>query len=299
MSSCFVFCFVFYIFPCQSTGGEFVLFCRCLAVYDGSFESGVVFDLDVVSFFSCVDACLFCDADIGGVCGVCLFPNGEVGIVHFLFPCIRTGGNISLQMDAAFFVPAVVGMAVLQAFYGEVVSCFYFYFLSACFASCDVQIFAAFHGQGFFSGDGASCMGHYFFFHISFGFSCADAYILESAYTKGGGNSCAFAPAVPFCCLPVSMAVLSLLSLLLSHVTRLSFSATAVPSSTCLLPAMVISPAEEIRAACRCISFPAVMVRLPSFPVTDAAPLFEIAVVCPCPFSSRWVPVVMRMSCPA
>lgn len=42
----------------------------------------------------------------------------------FSFPCIRTGGNISLQMDAAFFVPAVVGMAVLQAFYGEVVSCF-------------------------------------------------------------------------------------------------------------------------------------------------------------------------------
>ena len=106
-----------------------------------------------------------------------------------------------------------------------------------------------------------------------------------------------FLPAVRV--LPVSMAVLSLLSLLLSHVTRLSFSATAVPSSTCLLPAMVISPAEEIRAACRCMSFPAVMVRLLSFPVTDAAPLFEIAVVCPCPFSSRWVSAVMRMSFPA
>jgi len=46
-------------------------------------------------------------------------------------------------------------------------------------------------------------MGHYFFFHISFGFSRADAYILESSYAKRRGNSCSFAPAVPFCCLPV------------------------------------------------------------------------------------------------
>jgi len=46
-------------------------------------------------------------------------------------------------------------------------------------------------------------MDYYFFFHIPFGFSRADAYILESAYTKGGGNSCAFASAVPFRCLPV------------------------------------------------------------------------------------------------
>ena len=138
-------------FPWQNTGGDPVLFFFCLVVYDCSFEAGVVFDLDIVSFFSCVDACLFCDADIGGVCGVCLLPDGEVGIVHFLFPCIRTGGNISSQMDAAFFVTAVVGMAVLQAFYGEVISCFYFYFLSACFASFNVYIFPAFHGQGVFN----------------------------------------------------------------------------------------------------------------------------------------------------
>ena len=159
MSACFILCFVVYVFPCQSTGGDPVFFFFCLAVYDGSFEevilnifiAGVVFDLDIVSFFSCVDACLFCDAGIGGVCGVCLFPDGEVGIVHFLFPCIRTGDPISLQIDAAFFVPAVVGMAVLQAFYGEVVSCFYFYFLSACFASFNVYIFPAFHGQGVFN----------------------------------------------------------------------------------------------------------------------------------------------------
>ena len=72
--SCFVLRFVVYIFPYQSTGGEFVLFFRCLAVYDGSFEAGVVFDVDVVSFFSCIDARLFCDAFVGGVCGVCLFP---------------------------------------------------------------------------------------------------------------------------------------------------------------------------------------------------------------------------------
>ena len=72
MSSCFVFGFVVYVFPCQSTGGDPVLFFFCLAVYDGSFEAGVVFDLDVVSFFSCIDARLFCDAFVGGVC-VC-FP---------------------------------------------------------------------------------------------------------------------------------------------------------------------------------------------------------------------------------
>jgi len=46
-------------------------------------------------------------------------------------------------------------------------------------------------------------MGYYFFFPIPFGFSRADAYILESAYAKGCSNSCAFAPAAPFCCFPV------------------------------------------------------------------------------------------------
>ena len=74
MSFCFILRFILYIFPCQSTGGDPVLFFFCLAVYDGSFEMGVVFDLDVVSFLSCVDTGLFCDAFIGGVCGVCLFP---------------------------------------------------------------------------------------------------------------------------------------------------------------------------------------------------------------------------------
>ena len=46
MSSCFVFGVVVYVFPCQSTGGDPVLFFFCLAVYDGSFEAGSVFDLD-------------------------------------------------------------------------------------------------------------------------------------------------------------------------------------------------------------------------------------------------------------
>ena len=68
MSSCFIFSFVVYVFPCQSTGGDPVLFFFCLAVYDGSFEDGGVFDLDVVSFFSRVDACLFRNAFVGGVC---------------------------------------------------------------------------------------------------------------------------------------------------------------------------------------------------------------------------------------
>ena len=55
-----------------------IRFFFCLAVYDSSFEAGVVFDLDVVSFFSCVDACLFCDAFVGGVC-VCFSFSSAYG----------------------------------------------------------------------------------------------------------------------------------------------------------------------------------------------------------------------------
>ena len=75
---CFVFGFVVYVFPCQSTGGKFVFLCRCFAIYDGSFEMGISFDLDVISFFSRVDACLFCDAFIGGVC-VCFSFSSAYG----------------------------------------------------------------------------------------------------------------------------------------------------------------------------------------------------------------------------
>ena len=49
---------------------RFFSFSAWLSIYDGSFEevilnifiAGVVFDLDIVSFFSCIDACLFRDA---------------------------------------------------------------------------------------------------------------------------------------------------------------------------------------------------------------------------------------------
>ena len=114
MSSCFVFGFVVYVFPCQSTGGEFVLFCRCFAVYDGSFEAGVVFDLDVVSFFSCVDTCLFCDAFVGGVC------------VCFSFSSAYADGASRCVADgqAGGFSCFFVVLFVLSAFYGEFVSCF-------------------------------------------------------------------------------------------------------------------------------------------------------------------------------
>ena len=113
MSSCFVFGFVVYVFPCQSTGGEFVLFCRCFTVYDGSFEAGVVFDLDVVSFFSCVDACLFCDAFVGGVC-VCFSFSSAYG--DGASRCVADGQARCL---ACFFVV----LFVLFAFYGQVSSC--------------------------------------------------------------------------------------------------------------------------------------------------------------------------------
>lgn len=77
----------------------------------------------------------------------------------------------------------------------------------------------------------------------------------------------------------------------------------SVSSAACMeifLPAdRAVSLVDAATLPVRLMSFPAVMVRLLSFPVTDAAPLFEIAVVCPCPFSSRWVSAVMRMSFPA
>ena len=72
---CFVFCFVVYVFPRQSTGGEFVLFCRCFAIYDSSFEVCIIFDLDVVAFLSCVEAALGSDAFIGTVCVCFSFPS--------------------------------------------------------------------------------------------------------------------------------------------------------------------------------------------------------------------------------
>ena len=114
MPSCFVFRFVVYVFPCQSTGGEFVLFCRCFAVYDGSFEAGVVFDLDVVSFLSCVDTCLFCDAFVGGVC------------VCFSFSSAYADGASRCVADgqAGGFSCFFVVLFVLSALYGEFVSCF-------------------------------------------------------------------------------------------------------------------------------------------------------------------------------
>ena len=114
MPSCFVFCFVVYVFPCQSTGGDPVLFFFCLAVYDGSFEMGVVFDLDVVSFLSCVDTCLFCDAFVGGVC------------VCFSFSSAYADGASRCVADgqAGGFSCFFVVLFVLSAFYGEFVSCF-------------------------------------------------------------------------------------------------------------------------------------------------------------------------------
>ena len=114
MSSCFIFSFVLYIFPCQSTGGDPVLFFFCLAVYDGSFEAGVVFDLDVVSFLSCVDARLFCDAFVGGVC-VCL--SFSSAYADGASRCVADGQSGGF---ACFFVV----LFVLFAFYGEFVSCF-------------------------------------------------------------------------------------------------------------------------------------------------------------------------------
>ena len=96
-------------FPCQSTGGEPVLFFFCLAVYDGSFEAGVVFDLDVVSFFSCIDACLFCNAFVGGVC-VCFSFSSAYG--DGASRCVADGQARCL---ACFFVI----LLILFAFYGH------------------------------------------------------------------------------------------------------------------------------------------------------------------------------------
>ena len=111
---CFVFSFVVYVFPCQSTGGDPVLVFFCLAVYDGSFEAGVVFDLDIVSFLSCVDARLFCDAFIGRVC-VCL--SFSSAYADGASRCVADG-------QAGGFACFFVVLLILFAFYREVVSCF-------------------------------------------------------------------------------------------------------------------------------------------------------------------------------
>ena len=114
MSFCFILRFILYIFPCQCPCSKFVLFFFCLAVYDSSFEAGVVFDLDVVSFLSCVDTCLFCDAFVGGVC------------VCFSFSSAYADGASRCVADgqAGGFSCFFVVLFVLSAFYGEFVSCF-------------------------------------------------------------------------------------------------------------------------------------------------------------------------------
>ena len=114
MSSCFVFGFVVYVFPCQSTGGDPVLFFFCLAVYDGSFEAGVVFDLDIVSFFSCIDTCLFCNAFVGTVCIRLSFSSAYADGAS---RCVADG-------QAGGFACFFVVLLILFAFYREVVSCF-------------------------------------------------------------------------------------------------------------------------------------------------------------------------------
>ncbi len=114
MSSCFVLSSAVYVFPCQSTGGNPVLFFFCLAVYDSSFEAGVVFDLDVVSFLSCVDTCLFCDAFVGGVCVCFSFSSAYADGAS---RCVADGET---RCFACFFVI----LFILFAFYGEFVPCF-------------------------------------------------------------------------------------------------------------------------------------------------------------------------------
>ena len=91
-----------------------IRFFFCLAVYDSAFEAGVVFDLDVVSFLSCVDTCLFCDAFVGGVC------------VCFSFSSAYADGASRCVADgqAGGFSCFFVVLFVLSAFYGEFVSCF-------------------------------------------------------------------------------------------------------------------------------------------------------------------------------
>ena len=139
---CFILCFVIYVFPRQSTGGEFVLFCRCFAVYNCSFEAGVVFDLDVVSFFSCVDACLFCDAFVGGVC-VCL--SFSSAYADGASRCVADGQARCL---ACFFVI----LFILFAFYGHS-SCVSSNFISSDCPAPDQGVVSAGKGCRIFRGD--------------------------------------------------------------------------------------------------------------------------------------------------
>ena len=86
-----------------------IRFFFCLAVYDSSFEAGVVFDLDVVSFLSCVDTCLFCDAFVGGVCVCFSFSSAYADGAS---RCVADGQARCLT---CFFVI----LLILFAFYGH------------------------------------------------------------------------------------------------------------------------------------------------------------------------------------
>ena len=129
MSSCFVLGSVVYVFPCQSTGGDPVLFCRCFAIYDSSFEVCIIFDLDVVAFLSCVEAALGSDAFIGTVCVVlsrqpCRLPSDAfVGgvCVCFSFSSAYGDGASRCVADgqAGCLTCFFVILLVLFAFYGH------------------------------------------------------------------------------------------------------------------------------------------------------------------------------------
>lgn len=66
-AACFVVDLVLHIFPAQSAGAEGVFSRTAFAVYDGTFEVGVILDGKVKAFVSGVNACLVCHTFVMGV----------------------------------------------------------------------------------------------------------------------------------------------------------------------------------------------------------------------------------------
>ena len=99
--------------------------------------------MDVVSFFSCVDACLFCDAFIGGVC------------VCFSFSSAYADGASRCVADgqAGGFACFFVVLFVLFAFYGQVSSCVSSNFVSFDYPAPDQGVVSAGKGYRIFRSD--------------------------------------------------------------------------------------------------------------------------------------------------
>lgn len=127
-----------------------VLFSWCLAIYHGSFEIRISFDVDIEAVFSCVDACLVGDALVVAI----YFPLIESDTASGVSIC-----NTGIKACAHGAGMAIVVVSILLALYIEVSADIGNNLIPFRFASEDICIFAAFYSERLVCGDGAAPMG--------------------------------------------------------------------------------------------------------------------------------------------